>query len=916
MRDAQPQTIYLKDYRAPDYLIDKTELSFDLREDLTRVVSRLTMRRNPQAGAGAAPLVLHGQDMELLEVSVDDRPLTAEQYQLDAETLTVEAVPKAFVLTCTTLIKPQENTSLEGLYKSRTLFCTQCEAQGFRKITYYLDRPDVMSEFTTSIEADKDRYPVLLSNGNPVDRGEAEGGRHWVTWRDPFKKPAYLFALVAGDLAHIEDRFTTCSGREVTLRIFVEPKDLDKCDHAMGSLKKAMKWDEDVYGREYDLDIFMIVAVDDFNMGAMENKGLNIFNTSCVLANPQITTDAGFQRVEGVVAHEYFHNWSGNRVTCRDWFQLSLKEGFTVFRDAEFSADMGSRTVKRVEDVTLLRTRQFAEDDGPMAHPVQPSSFIEISNFYTLTIYEKGAEVVRMIHRLLGSEMFRRGSDLYFSRHDGEAVTIDEFVKAMEDVSGRELTQFKRWYCQAGTPRLTVTDAYDADTEQYRLTVAQTCPPTPENQVKQPFHIPLAMGLIGAAGELPLALADRSPDTETTDNTHCVLEVTQAEQTFVFNGVKEKPVPSLLRGFSAPVKLHYDYSREDLVVLMSRDSDGFCRWDASQQLGVAVLEDVMAAYRAEGGPSAYSSRSADSLSSADSGLNVDPLLLEAYRRILVDESLDKAMVALMLELPSEAYLSEIAARVDVESIHHARRYVRAVVAESLRGELLQVYHQCQDNGPYAPDAEGIARRSLKNSALGYLMLNPDAEVLALCRQQFERGDNMTDVLAALISLVNCEGIGAEGEQGQRRIAAVREAALESFYAQWKHEPLVVNHWFSVQAGCVLPGTLDKVRALMQHEAFDIKNPNKVRALISAFCSQNAIHFHQESGAGYRFLADQVIVLNQLNPQIAARLITPLTKWKKYDPARQMLMKGELERIMVEPSLSKDVYEVVSKSLRL
>ncbi|MDX9875040.1 MAG: aminopeptidase N, partial [Spongiibacteraceae bacterium] len=534
MRDAQPRTIRLSDYRVPDFLVDTIELHFRLDEAQTRVGSRLALRRNP-AGVAGAPLVLNGVELELQEVSLDGRRLDATEYQVDAEQLILDKLPAECVLEIETLIRPQENTSLEGLYKSRTMFCTQCEAEGFRKITYFPDRPDVMATYTVTLEADRDRYPVLLSNGNCVAQGNCEGNRHYATWHDPFPKPSYLFALVAGDLTAIEDRFTTMSGREVALRIWVEEKDADKCDHAMVSLKNAMRWDEEVYGREYDLDIFNIVAVDDFNMGAMENKSLNIFNTSCVLARPETTTDAGFQRVESVVAHEYFHNWSGNRVTCRDWFQLSLKEGLTVFRDAEFSADMGSRTVKRVEDVTLLRTQQFAEDAGPMAHPVRPDSYMEISNFYTLTIYEKGAEVVRMLHTLLGSELFRRGTDLYFERHDGEAVTCDDFVRAMEEVSGRDLTQFRRWYSQAGTPVLEVAGAYDAVAARYTLTVRQHCPPTPGQPEKLPFHLPFAVALLGQNGPLQVRLGDQR-------QTDWVIDITQAEQQIVFEGVAEEPV--------------------------------------------------------------------------------------------------------------------------------------------------------------------------------------------------------------------------------------------------------------------------------------------------------------------------------------------------------------------------------------
>jgi len=658
----------------------------------------------------------------------------------------------------------------------------------------------------------------------------------------------------------------------------------------MTSLKNSMRWDEEVYGREYDLDIFMIVAVDDFNMGAMENKGLNIFNTSCVLAKPETTTDAGFQRVEGVVAHEYFHNWSGNRVTCRDWFQLSLKEGFTVYRDAEFSADMGSRTVKRVEDVSMLRTLQFAEDAGPMAHPIRPESYIEISNFYTMTIYEKGAEIVRMLANLLGKENFRKGTDLYFTRHDGQAVTTEDFVAALSDASGKDLTQFKRWYSQAGTPRLQITDSYNEDTQEYSLHIKQTCPPTPECKEKLPFHIPIAIGLLGSAGDLPLYLKNSEPDFETNDNTYKVIELTEVEQTFVFERVQEKPVPSLLRGLSAPVKLHYDYSREDLILLISRDSDGFNRWDASQQLALQVINEVIAAYQ----------RGEDI-----NNLRIDTRLINAFRSVLEDKSLDQAMVAYMLTLPSEAYISELADVVDVEAIHYSRAHVRKTIAHELRSYFESIYSEYEHEQTYAATADAIAARSLKNVALAYLMLLNDEEITRACEQQYLTANNMTDVMAALTQLVNTESELAQSLSGN---------ALADFYERWQHESLVVNQWLTVQATCSLPNTLARVKALEIHNAYDSKNPNKIRALISSFCNSNAINFHGKAGDGYKYLADKIIILNTQNPQIASRLLTPLTKWKKYNPERQTLMKSQLERIMAEPDLSKDVFEVVSKSL--
>ncbi|MNJ14585.1 Aminopeptidase N [compost metagenome] len=884
MRTEQPQVIYLKDYQAPEYLIDETHLTFELFEDHSLVHAQLVMRRNPARGTGLPPLVLDGQQLELLSVALDDQALSAGDYQLDDSHLTVQPKAATFTLDTSVKIHPESNTALEGLYKSGSMFCTQCEAEGFRKITYYLDRPDVMSKFTTTVIAEQHRYPVLLSNGNPVGTGPQDDGRHWATWEDPFMKPAYLFALVAGDLWCVEDKFTRQSGRDVTLRIYVEPENIDKCQHAMTSLKKSMRWDEEVYGREYDLDIFMIVAVNDFNMGAMENKGLNIFNSSCVLARAETATDAAHQRVEAVVAHEYFHNWSGNRVTCRDWFQLSLKEGFTVFRDSEFSADMNSRTVKRIEDVAYLRTHQFAEDAGPMAHAVRPDSFIEISNFYTLTVYEKGSEVVRMVRTLLGAEGFRKGSDLYFERHDGQAVTCDDFIKAMEDANGVDLTQFKRWYSQAGTPRLAVSEAYDSAAQTYSLTFRQSCPATPDKVEKKPFVIPVELGLLDAQGN---DIALRLQGEATAAGTSRVLQVTEAEQTFTFVDVAAKPLPSLLRGFSAPVKLSFPYDRDQLMFLMQHDSDGFNRWEAGQQLSVQVLQELIVQHQ------------------QGSALVLDQRLVTALGAVLANEQLDQAMVAEMLSLPSEAYLTEISEVADVDAIHAAREFARKQIADQLFDALdarYQANRGISRGTEYVAEAEHFARRSLQNIALSYLMLSGKAEVLTATLEQFDACDNMTERLTALAVLVNSP------------FEAERAKALDVFAENFKDNPLVMDQWFSVQAASTLPGGLVRVKALMQHPAFTMKNPNKVRALVGAFAGQNLVNFHAADGSGYRFLADLVIELNALNPQIASRQLAPLTRWRKYDSARQALMKGELERILASGSLSSDVYEVVSKSL--
>jgi len=878
MRTNQPQTIYLSEYQAPAYLVDHVSLRFELFEDGARVHSTLSMRQNPAAGQSGGPLALDGDSLTLESLSLNGQPLASGEYQIEGDKLVIPAVPDSFELTVVTWIEPQNNTRLEGLYKSSGMFCTQCEAEGFRCITFYPDRPDVMARFQTRVEADKSTYPVLLSNGNPIEQGDLENGRHFVTWEDPFPKPAYLFALVAGDLVEKRDTFTTVSGRDIDLRIYVEARNARKCDYAMDALKRSMRWDEEVYGREYDLDIFMIVAVDDFNMGAMENKGLNIFNSSCVLASQDTATDAAFQRIEAIVAHEYFHNWSGNRVTCRDWFQLSLKEGFTVFRDSQFSADMGSPTVKRIEDVTLLRTAQFAEDAGPMAHPVRPASYMEISNFYTLTIYEKGAEVVRMIHNLLGDDMFRKGSDLYFERHDGQAVTTDDFVKAMEDASGRDLGQFRLWYEQAGTPVLAVSDHYDEVQGVYRLDIRQSVPDTPGQTGKLPQHIPFGLGLLDSEGQpLPLNLdaEERNGPVER------VLELTESEHRFEFHGLKERPVPSMLRDFSAPVRVHYPWTREQLLFLMSHDTDGFNRWDAGQKLAVDVIQ---------------------SLVGAPQGTEIDPRLVQAYRLLLNDAELDQALVAKMLLLPSEAYLVELSEQADVPAIHAARERVLTHLAQALRDDLLACYQRNAGQGDYELTPAAIARRSLRNTALAWLLHIDDERGRALAVEQFEQADNMTDRLGALRALVNS---GFESD---------RIRALAAFFERFQDDPQVVELWFSVQASSDRAGQLPQIQALLEHPAFDWKNPNKVRSVVGVFAGQNLAAFHKPDGSGYRFLADQVCRLDDSNPQIAARLVSPLTRWKKFSRQYSSQMKAALERIRDKTELSRDVYEVVHKSL--
>ena len=881
MREAQPSPIFLEDYLPSPFLVDDIHLEFLLNEDYTQVNSTLSIRKNPVA-ENSQDIFLNGEELELEDIQINGEVLKEAKYQIQEKGLSIFRVPDEFKLSVSVKIKPQLNTRLEGLYKSKKMFCTQCEAEGFRRITYYPDRPDVLAKFVVIIDADEKRYPVLLSNGD-LHAEHSEAGRKRVTWIDPHPKPSYLFALVAGDLSCVADSFVTCRDRIVDLRIYVEQRDLDKCTHAMSSLKRAMRWDEKKFGREYDLDIFNIVAVDDFNMGAMENKSLNIFNTSCVLASADTTTDLGFQRVESIVAHEYFHNWSGNRVTCRDWFQLSLKEGFTVYRDSEFSSDMGSRSVKRIEDTMIMRTAQFAEDAGPMAHPVRPASYIEISNFYTLTVYEKGAELVRMMRVLLGEHLFREGTDLYFDRHDGQAVTCEEFVVAMEDVSGIDLNQFRLWYSQAGTPVLTISDSYNESDRTYCLSVRQNCPSTPGQNQKKPFVIPLAMGLLGKSGNLSLTLADSSKALNM--DSHMVLVIDEEAQDFVFTNVEEKPVPSLLRGFSAPVRLNYGYSRSDLCALISRDEDEFVRWDASQQLAVQIINEVELAIQ------------------QDLPVSIDPIILEAWRSLLKDFTLDPAIVAAMVRLPNEVYLGELASQkegINVDSIRKARELIRRYLAQELEEEWLFTYEKFRLHQAYEASGTQIAYRSLSNLALEFLACQGESG-MELATVQLAESDNMTDRLSALRVLA------FEGNESKR------EQTLDSFYQTWKNETLVVNQWLQVQASIPDNKCLDRIEKLTCHEAFDIRNPNKVRSLIGCYAQNNPTQFHRIDGAGYKFLTEKVIELNSLNPQIAARLLIPLTKWKNY-AGRELLIKDQLEILANTKNLSKDVFEVVTKSL--
>ena len=860
MREPTPKTIHLKDYTPPAFLVSTVELEIEIRDEDAIVRARLMLNRNPDAAESAAPLVLNGDELELQSIAIDGKKLAADAYSVDSERLTIPAVPDTFKLETVVVIVPQKNTNLEGLYATKAGFVTQCEAQGFRRITWFLDRPDVMAKYTVTVRASKEKYPVLLSNGNLVGSGEQRGGRHWAKFVDPHPKPCYLFAMVAAKLEMLEDAFVTKSGRQARLAIYVEPGKLDQCDFAMQCLKSSMKWDEEVFGLELDLDQYMIVAVGDFNSGAMENKGLNIFNTKYVLARPDVATDIDYQNIDRVVAHEYFHNWTGDRVTCRDWFQLSLKEGLTVFRDQEYGADMYSRPVQRIQEVRGLRSAQFPEDAGPMAHPVRPQSYMEIRNFYTMTVYEKGAEVVRMQHTLLGPDLFRKGMDLYFERHDGQAVTTDDFVAAMQDASGIELTQFKRWYDQAGTPVLDISGEYDEAAKRYTLTVKQSCPPTPGQPEKLPFHIPFAVGLVGPDG---------------TDFASRLVSLKAAEEVIVFEDIPAKPVPSILRGFSAPVIARVPYTEAELAHLMAHDSDAFNRWEAGQRLATGLLL---------GGTKA-APRS----------------FIDAWARVLKDAAQDPAFASEALGLPSETTLAEQMDVVDPDALHAARNGLRRQLAGALREALLATYRSMTIDAPYSPDSASAGKRSLKNLCLGVLMELDDAEVRALCVKQFETADNMTDAMAALTLLTNTD-------------CPERAPALESFHARWKDEPLVVVKWLAVQATARLPGTLAEVKRLTAHPAFDIKNPNKIYSLIRAFVAANHVRFHAADGGGYAFAADQVIAIDTLNPQVAARVARCFDRWKKFDAGRQAHAKAALERVLGTDGLSRDVAEIVGKAL--
>ncbi len=878
MRTETGQPIRLADYRPPDWLIQTVDLEFSLHPTQTKV--RATLQLTPNAQTSPAPLVLNGDGLTLVSLKLDGNALPAESFAATPDSLTIpQPARRAFRLEIETLVDPTANTQLSGLYRTSGNYCTQCEAEGFRRITYFLDRPDVMAVYSTRIEADKTEAPVLLSNGNLAEHGDLPGNRHFALWRDPHPKPSYLFALVGGNLACVEDRFRTMSGRDVTLRIYVEHGKQNRCAYAMDSLKRSMRWDEQAFGREYDLDIFMIVAVSDFNMGAMENKGLNVFNDKYVLASGDTATDADFAGIESVIAHEYFHNWTGNRITCRDWFQLCLKEGLTVFRDQEFSADQRSRAVERIGDVRGLRNAQFIEDAGPLAHPVRPEVYKEINNFYTSTVYEKGAEVVRMVKTMLGPEKFRAGMDLYFKRHDGHAATVDQFIACFADASGLDLTQFMRWYSQAGTPQVTVKSRYDAKAKTLTLDCEQTLAPTPNQPTKEPMVIPLATGLVGADGrDLPLRLADGSA-------VECgVLLLTTPAQRFVFTDVLARPVVSTNRNFSAPIKLATDLTADDLGFLAAHDSDPFNRWQAVQALALRLLLDNVAAFHTK-----KPQRS-------------DDQFIAALRSVLSDASLEPAFVALVFGMPSEADLARETGRdVDPDAIFRARTTLRADIGTNLGAVLTQTYQRMAVPGPYSPDAASAGRRSLRNMCLDLLAAAGGNEATARGMRQYEAADNMTDRFAALATLSLYD-------------TAERERAFADFYTRYASDALVIDKWFALQAMIPESSTLERVRRLESHPAFSMANPNRVRALIGSFAQANQTQFNRADGAGYDFIAAIVLALDRKNPQVASRLATAFRTWRTMDAPRRPKAEAALKRIKGTAGLSRDVADIVERAL--
>lgn len=881
----QPGTttaVYLKDYQPPLFLIPRISLDFDLvAEDDVTVTAELFLRRNQEYSLPTGDLQLDVDELAIETVILDGICLSTHQYTIDSQHLSIANVPDSCTIKTVSRINPKSNTKLMGLYISDNGFFTQCEAEGFRRITPFSDRPDVMSRYDVTIHADKEACPVLLSNGNLVASGDEEGGcRHWARWQDPFPKPSYLFALVAGRLDHLSSSFTTCSGRHVQLQFFLEPHELDQGAFALDALKVAMRWDEQRYGREVDLNQFNLVAVADFNAGAMENKGLNVFNTKLVLTRQDLSTDSDFKSVDRTVAHEYFHNWTGDRVTLRDWFELSLKEGLTDFREQQYAEDRYSAGVERIQTVRNLRSFQFPEDAGPMAHAVRPQSYEKISNFYTTTIYNKGAEVVGMICTLLGPERYRKGMDLYFQRFDGCAVTTDDFVQAMQDASGIELTQFKRWYDQAGTPHLDVESKYDADSKTFELSITQSCKPTPGQPDKLPFHIPLSVGLITPEGlELPLQLQGEDVARETSR----VLSLRKPTEIIRFLNVPELPVPSLGRHFSAPVIIDYDYQVSDLLLLLKFDSDDFNRWDAGQRLVMKLLLQAI-----------------DDHSRGASAPVFPDELFDAYVHILARASSDPAFAAEALTLPSEVDIGQRLVMIDPDRIHFVRQALRHAIANRLEQELRATYDQFVITDSYRPDAAQAGRRSIRNLSLSYLMVLDTQNIRTMCFHQFQQADNMTDVLSALTDLANVD-------------CTEREQALKTYYEKWKDEPLVVDKWLGVQAASYLPMTVDVVRSLTSHPGYDLRNPSKVYALIGSFAG-NQCNFHAANGAGYALVEEQIVALDPINPQVAANITRRFQDWKRFDPARQQKMKSVLQNLLRISTLSNETREVASKSL--
>jgi len=872
MKTSEPRAVHLKDYTPPPYRIGTIALDFTLEPNATRVTSTMAVKR---AGKDSAPLVLDGKNLKLISVAIDGKALDATAYAQDEATLTLPNPPAEFTLTIVTEIAPAANTALEGLYMASGIYCTQCEPEGFRAITYFLDRPDNLSVYETRIEADKQTAPVLLSNGNLVESGDLPNGKHFARWQDPFPKPSYLFALVAGDLGHISDSHTTSSGRKVDLKIYVEHGNEDKALYAMDSLKRSMEWDEKAYGREYDLDIFMIVAVSAFNFGAMENKGLNIFNDKVLLASPETATDDDYARIEAVVGHEYFHNWTGDRITCRDWFQLSLKEGLTVYRESGFAGDQRSHAVRRISDVKDLRLRQFQEDSGPLAHPVQPQSYIAIDNFYTATIYEKGAEVISMLRTIVGDENFRKGMDLYFERHDGDAATVEDFVRVFEDVSKTSLKQFRLWYAQAGTPEVRVKATYDAGAKTYRLDLAQSLAPTPGQPEKLPMPIPLRMGLIGKSSGAPLPLTLEGENAVGANER--VLTLDTPSQSFTFTNVTEEPALSLGRDFSAPIRIVQDMDRATRAFLLARDTDGFNRWESAQQLGADVIRGMMA------------------------GEKPDPIYIEAMGAALARADEDHAFCAQVLIPPSEQEIALSVKEADPGAIHTARDTLIRAVAKAHRAAFESLYKRLTVKTPFSASAEAAARRALANSSLRFLTAENDEAAAALADAHYRGATNMTDRVAGLAALSRME-------------SPKRQAAFDDFYLHFENQPLVLDKWMGLQAMSPRARTIDTVREMMKHKAFSMKNPNRVRALIGAFASGNPLRFHDASGEGYRLFREVIGELDSINPSTAARMATVLEGWRRYNPARQQLMRDELEILAKTKGISPNLYEIVTKML--